>query len=82
MLLTDAQEWRDAAAKADIKIDVHPATACADAYGIGDAGAVLVRPDGFVGWRAESTENATAAVFAEMLGTLIAQPSRVGDSAG
>lgn len=31
-----------------------PEGAFAEAYGIGDSGAVLVRPDGFVGWRTQA----------------------------
>jgi hypothetical protein len=40
-----------------------PGDAFADAYGISAAGAVLVRPDGFVGWRAEGDAGASEATI-------------------
>jgi 2-polyprenyl-6-methoxyphenol hydroxylase-like FAD-dependent oxidoreductase len=41
------------------------------AYGISPAGAVLVRPDGFVGWRAADAADASPSVLADVLRTLL-----------
>ena len=41
------------------------------AYGISRSGAVLVRPDGFVGWRAVDAADASASVLAEVLRALL-----------
>jgi putative polyketide hydroxylase len=43
----------------------------ATAYGIGDSGAVLVRPDGFVAWRAKMMATDPARVVANVLETLL-----------
>ncbi|GAA3235165.1 FAD-dependent oxidoreductase [Nonomuraea helvata] len=61
----EGAEWAEAAkavaASLDLDVDVHrvgaaelrdPDQRFTHAYGITDAGAVLIRPDGFVGWRA------------------------------
>jgi 2-polyprenyl-6-methoxyphenol hydroxylase-like FAD-dependent oxidoreductase len=56
-----------------------------DAYGISPAGAVLVRPDGIVGWRAVDAAQASAGAFAEALATLLCRPAaggRAGRAAG
>jgi hypothetical protein len=63
----DGAAWRDAALAAagslEITLDAYvvgaaflddPHGAFQDAYGISPSGAVLVRPDGFTGWRAAS----------------------------
>jgi putative polyketide hydroxylase len=47
--------WAAAAAKLDVPVDSHQATAeVATAYGLHEDGASLVRPDGFVAWRSRS----------------------------
>ena len=43
----------------------------AEAYGIASTGAVLVRPDGFVAWRAVTDEGASASVLTEVLGSIL-----------
>ncbi|MGH2885568.1 MAG: FAD-dependent monooxygenase, partial [Solirubrobacteraceae bacterium] len=43
----------------------------ADAYGISAAGAVLVRPDGVVGWRALDSTRASATVIRDSLRSLL-----------
>jgi len=64
LLAADAR-WTDAAAtvgaalKLDIECvvagaDIRPAGALTSAFGIGESGAALVRPDGYVAWRATS----------------------------
>jgi putative polyketide hydroxylase len=53
-----------AALDLDLSLDLHciggnledPEGRFAKTYGITDEGAVLVRPDGFVAWRAEASE--------------------------
>ena len=47
--------WVDAAAKLDVPVDAHQASAeVAAAYGLHEDGASLVRPDGFVAWLSRS----------------------------
>ena len=55
--------WLDAAASAGAVGEEIDTDGFADAYGIGDAGAVLVRPDGFVAWRcADVVDDCVAAL--------------------
>ena len=55
--------WLDAAASAGAIGEEIDTDGFADAYGIGDAGAVLVRPDGFVAWRcADVVDDCVAAL--------------------
>ena len=74
------QAWHDAAVQAaqvlDVPLETHvvggedlrdPAGAFADAYGISAAGAVLVRPDGFVAWRAPDAAGASDAALKDVL---------------
>ncbi|HEY1820130.1 MAG TPA: FAD-dependent monooxygenase [Trebonia sp.] len=42
-----------------------------DAYGISPSGAVLVRPDGFVGWRAAGAADAPEKILRQALGSLL-----------
>jgi putative polyketide hydroxylase len=44
------------------------------AYGVSSRGAVLVRPDGFVAWRAEDVESEPAGLLAEALSLLLWRP--------
>ncbi len=46
-----------------------PAGAFSDAYGITAAGAVLVRPDGFIAWRATGTDGASVQALTDALHT-------------
>lgn len=48
----------------------------ADAHGISAAGAVLVRPDGLVGWRAADGTRASEAVVQEVLRTLLCRTNQ------
>jgi 2-polyprenyl-6-methoxyphenol hydroxylase-like FAD-dependent oxidoreductase len=43
------------------------------AYGLSPAGACLVRPDGFVAWRAKANESEPAAALTRALGALLSQ---------
>jgi hypothetical protein len=78
----EATAWCDgalsAAAGQGIELDVHRAGArltdpegqLPQAFGITTAGAVLIRPDGFVGWRAENARDASPNAIARILATL------------
>jgi 2-polyprenyl-6-methoxyphenol hydroxylase-like FAD-dependent oxidoreductase len=76
----DGTAWRDAALPAadalGVSLEAHvvgdgdlrdPASAFTDAYGISPAGAVLVRPDGFVAWRAQAGAEQPAAAIGDAL---------------
>lgn len=67
VLLTESEEWADAAydAAAALNVSLHAVllgtevvlaetNAFASAYGVDSRGAVLVRPDGYIAWRARS----------------------------
>jgi putative polyketide hydroxylase len=43
----------------------------ADAYGLSEAGAVIVRPDGFVAWRAKDASGESRALMGTMLSSLL-----------
>ena len=45
------------------------------AYGITSAGAVLVRPDGVVGWRAKTADDASAQTLIRALASLLCRES-------
>jgi hypothetical protein len=63
---TDAGHWcdagLDAASRLNVPLDVYraghdfedPSETIGEAFGIGTTGAVLVRPDGFIGWREQA----------------------------
>jgi hypothetical protein len=70
-------EWtaaaRDAAHHADLELDIHQILepGFAEAYGIGPNGAVLVRPDGIVAWRAQDALRASVSVIAQVFGQVL-----------
>jgi 2-polyprenyl-6-methoxyphenol hydroxylase-like FAD-dependent oxidoreductase len=73
---------REAASRCRVPLDVwqpgaggleDPGSSFAPAYGIGPAGAVLIRPDGFVAWRSADSSGASAQNFAPLLGSLVSQ---------
>src|SRR5581483_2572528 len=68
---------RDAARDVHLGLDVHRITTrgFADAYGIAPSGAVLVRPDGFVGWRAQNEADASASTLRGVLSSILARRS-------
>ena len=74
---SERHAWHDsaiaAAKEVGVAIDVHliQASAFADAYGISASGAVLVRPDGFVAWRAKSVEGASATTLIHALQAIL-----------
>ncbi len=71
---------RAAAQQAGIELDVFqvggagkladPSGGFAEAYGIAPAGCVVVRPDGFVGWRAKTGDGASAQRISSALASL------------
>ena len=76
--------WCQAAGSASnrfkgLKLDAHcvgadlrgPESHFCDAYGVSETGACLVRPDGFVGWRAKADMPDREAVLTEALGRLL-----------
>jgi 2-polyprenyl-6-methoxyphenol hydroxylase-like FAD-dependent oxidoreductase len=75
---------RDGAKPLGIDLDVHrigengltdPLGECPAAYGISPTGAVLVRPDGSVAWRAKTSDSASAEQIKSALTTLLCRPS-------
>jgi 2-polyprenyl-6-methoxyphenol hydroxylase-like FAD-dependent oxidoreductase len=52
-----------------------------DAYGLSPTGAVLVRPDGFVAWRAKSTEGASIQHFAAVLNSVLCRNAQTESAA-
>lgn len=72
VVLSAAEPWSDAAQSAGIDGHRTDAPRFAEAYGTGADGAVLVRPDGFIAWRArearENGGNELSAALAQILG--------------
>ncbi len=83
---------REASAKLNIEVDGYrlgPDGDLSDAEarwpasaGIGATGALLVRPDGFVGWRATSLPAFPGVVLCEVLSRLLCVPSAGGSTTG
>ena len=78
-------EAKTAAKRLGIDLGVHrvgadgladPAGGFAPAYGVGSRGAVLVRPDGFVAWRAKGEQEVSAEQFERVLSTLLSRQSK------
>ena len=74
------ESGRDAAKQLGLSLDVYqigsdvvtdPSGAFADAYGIGRSGAVIVRPDGFVAWRAKGAEGPRPGLVRDALAALL-----------
>ena len=77
--------WCDAArhAAADIGVPLNayrvgqgvevgdPDSGFADAYGITDSGAAIIRPDGFVAWRSKDASGASAVTARDVLSTIL-----------
>jgi 2-polyprenyl-6-methoxyphenol hydroxylase-like FAD-dependent oxidoreductase len=75
-----AESGRAAAKQLGIDLDVHqvgigatsdPSGGFSSAYGMTPSGAVLVRPDGFVAWRAKDAGGASAATLLSVLSSLL-----------
>ena len=78
----EGKSWRDSAT-ACVQVVVigedgivDPENAFPSAYGITSSGAILVRPDGFVGWRAETSVSQPAQAVANALGLLLCREPR------
>jgi putative polyketide hydroxylase len=81
----EADLWTQAAG--DVGIVVHrvgapgsladPDSAFSSAYGVTPAGAVLVRPDGFVAWRAADADGASACVLTDALDMALCRAASV-----
>ncbi len=73
VVLSASERWRAAAQGAGI--DAHPlgSAAAVDAYGTGADGAVLVRPDGFIAWRARGAEDDEEGVLSAALAQVLAR---------
>jgi hypothetical protein len=56
VVLSASEAWCRAAEGASLVAHRIESPAFADAYGTGTDGAVLVRPDGFIGWRARGAQ--------------------------
>jgi hypothetical protein len=74
------ESGRDASKQLGVRLDVHqigsdavadPSGAFPDAYGISPSGAVIVRPDGFVAWRAKSADGASPGLVRDALAALL-----------
>lgn len=86
VLLTgpEANAWADCAGAAakqlQVSLDIHsvgkagltdPSGEFQHAYGISPSGALLVRPDGFIAWRAKSAEGASIERFTRVLRSVL-----------
>ncbi|MBV9338479.1 MAG: FAD-dependent monooxygenase [Solirubrobacterales bacterium] len=76
--------WRGAAGaaakKLGLPLDSHviPDQQFPDAYGITGTGAILVRPDGFVAWRAADGTAASEPIARDVLRSLLCHPDQAG----
>lgn len=72
------QHGRDAARQLGMEFEAHQIADAGfpGAYGITPAGAVLVRPDGFVGWRAPAAGNASTSALAGVLAASLCRNPR------
>ena len=62
-----------AASQSGVRLDAYivEAERFPESYGISSSGAVLVRPDGVIGWRAAGYEGASAATIPQILSKLL-----------
>jgi hypothetical protein len=84
LLAPGGEAWRGAAMAAaqevGVPIDCHVISdpQFADAYGVSAAGAVLVRPDGVVGWRAVDADGASVQTMQHALASLLCRTDQTG----
>jgi 2-polyprenyl-6-methoxyphenol hydroxylase-like FAD-dependent oxidoreductase len=84
LVAPSGEAWRDAvvtaAGELGLPLESHVIAEpeFPDAYGIGGAGAVLVRPDGVVGWRAIDGTGASPATVHEVLRKLLCRTDQGG----
>jgi 2-polyprenyl-6-methoxyphenol hydroxylase-like FAD-dependent oxidoreductase len=79
----EADAWKLAAEVANVAVHPvgpgglgDPESSFAEAYGITPSGAVLVRPDGFVAWRAVDADGASASALTEVLDRALCRTAR------
>lgn len=73
VVLSASERWCAAAAKAGVDAHQVRSRAFGDVYGTGAAGAALVRPDGFIAWRARDAEEDGERVLAGALARILAR---------
>jgi putative polyketide hydroxylase len=89
----DGVGWQESAhiVAAELPLEVHridqaelrdTSSTFHEAYGISNAGAVLIRPDGVVAWRAHGGEHASAEKIREVLSRVLATASQRGEEGG
>ncbi|WP_378790257.1 hypothetical protein ACFMQL_37170 [Nonomuraea fastidiosa] len=73
--MTASDRWAGAVQVSGVDVRVHrmeaPLECFFERYGVSGDGAVLVRPDGFVAWRAESAPASPDGGLAEVLDRLL-----------
>ena len=74
VVLSADKAWCAAARAAGLDAHRIEAPAFAEAYGIGVEGAGLVRPDGFIAWRARGAQDGAERVLADALSQVLARP--------
>ena len=70
---SEADAWLGAGAG----LEVHQDAAFQDAYGISPSGAVIVRPDGYVGWRATTDDDASAETVRRVMASLLCRQPQI-----
>ena len=80
---TWCEAWREAAKMIGIEAEAYLVDETADPehrfpnlYGVSTQGAVIVRPDGFVGWRAKTADGASARRLSSVLASLLCLDAR------
>ena len=71
VLLTASRDWQEAGERAGLDSHRLDADRWTDVYGIGDTGASLVRPDGFVAWRGTDTATDPTAALRDVLDRIL-----------
>jgi len=96
VLLTASEHWRTAAMASAKVLGVplaayvidgegglsDPSLRWADVFGVGDVGAVLVRPDGIVAWRSTADADSGAKDFLRAMNRLLARRINDGRPSG
>ena len=73
VVLTPSEAWAHAAHDVDLDYDRIEAPEFTAKYGIGDDGAVLVRPDGFIAWRSHGAADDPAGSLRAALDRVLAR---------
>ena len=74
-MLAASESWATAAGSAGLDAHRLEIPAFAETYGTGAEGAVLVRPDGVIAWRARAAAEDGERVLARALAQVLAQPA-------